>query len=233
MESTPIIEIMDLVISLVGQQGTCGSDRLAIMPGDTIAIDANAPVDRWKLLRILATLEPPERGRYRFNGNALNVNDYRQCLTVKRQIGYLTADAAMISNRTVRENLLLTRFYYENDLTIDLDETIAALCENEGLTGHLNWRPSELNEAALKRFFAIREMGKKPRIMLIDRPENFMGTDPDDAIFTHLKNMVQSGLAVVFYSADRRMTQFARQRMTVNDDTIRIRSIREEKTGSS
>jgi hypothetical protein len=68
-------------------------------------------------------------GTYRFNGEMVNLKDYRQCLAVKRQIGYVAADAAMISNRTIRENLLLTRFYYENDLTIDIDQKTEALCK--------------------------------------------------------------------------------------------------------
>jgi len=232
MEPTPIIEITDLVIATAGEQGACGSDRLTIMPGDTICIDTNAPVDRRKLLRILATLESPDRGQYRFNGIGVDVSDYRQCLAVKRHIGYLTADTAMISNRTIRENLLLTRFYYENDLTIDIDATIAALCESAGLSDHLHRRPAELNEAALKRFFAIREMGKRPRLMLIDGPENFMGSGPDDAVFAQLKNMVASGLAVVFYSVSRDMTELARRQTTVRDGTIWLRDIQEDRAGS-
>lgn len=232
METTPIIEITDLVISLAGEQRTCGSDRLAIMPGDTIAIDLNAPIDHRRLLRILATLEPPARGRYRFNGLALDVADYRQTLAVKRQIGYLTTDAVMISNRTIRENLLLTRYYYENDLTIDIDAAIGALCESAGLTDHLNRRPAELNGADLKKFLAIREMGKRPRLMLIERPENFMGFGPDDAVFAHLKNMVQSDLAVVFCSANREMAGLARRQLTVSDDTIQIRKIQAESAKS-
>ena len=233
MEPTPILEITDLVISPAGELGSCRSDRLAIMCGDTIAIDASAAINCRKLLRILATLEPPERGKYRFNGIALDVSDYRQCLAVKRQIGYLTTDAVMVSNRTIRENLLLTRYYYENDLTIGIDTTLAALCESAGLSDQLNRRPAELNEADLKKLIAIREMGKRPHLMLIDRPENFMGLGPDDAIFAHLKNMVQSGLAVVFYSADHEMTGFARRQMTVSDDTIRIRNIRAQRTPSA
>ena len=232
MEPTPIIEITDLVISFAGEQRTCGSDRLAIMPGDTIAIDMDASIDPKRLLRILATLEPPDKGRYRFNGFALDVADYRQCLAVKRQIGYLTTDAVMISNRTIRENLLLTRYYYENDLTIDIDATIAALCESAGLTDHLNRRPAELNGVVLKKIIAIREMGKRPRLMLIDRPENFMDLGPDDAIFAHLKNMVQSDLAVVFCSANREMNGLARRQLTVSNDTIRIRNIQAESAKS-
>ena len=222
MEPTPILEITGLVISPAGELGSCGSDRLAIMCGDTIAIDASAAINCRKLLRILATLEPPERGKYRFNGIALDVSDYRQCLAVKRQIGYLTTDAVMVSNRTIRENLLLSRFYHENDLSIDLDETMALLCRDAGLSDDLERRPSELNDSALMKTIAIREMGKRPLLMLIDRPENFIRVAPDDVIFNHLKHMVQLKTAVVFFSTNKAMSDLGRRQLTLHNGTIRI-----------
>ena len=75
-------------------------------------------------------------------------------------------------------------------------------------------------------------MGKKPSLVLIDRPENFMETGPDDAVFAHLKNMVQSGVAIVFFSHHPDMNNLARRQMTVDGDSIQIRDIRVEKTAS-
>ncbi len=209
-------------MALPGESREIGADRLAIMRGDMIAIDSDAAVFARKLMRMLATLEHPHRGRYRFDGRTVDLSNYQQCLPVKRQIGYVAADAAMISNRTIRENLLLTRYYYENDLTLAIDASIEALCKSSGLLDHLNKRPAELDEAAVKGFIAIREMGKRPRLVLIDRPEEFMGPDPDSAIHKHLHVMVQSGTAVVFVSHNPAIIERATQRMTVHHDTIRI-----------
>lgn len=216
----PILEIADLLLAPFGKRATYGADRLAIAPGDVIAIDANAALDSRQLLRVLATLERPEQGRFRFNGAEVDLDDYRRCLAVKRRIGYVVPDCAMISNRTIRENLLLTRFYYENDLSIDLDETMALLCKEVGLSDDLERRPSELNDSALMKTIAIREMGKRPLLMLIDRPENFI--TPDDAIFNHLKNMVQSKIAVVFFSNNKEMRDLGRRQLTLHGKAIRI-----------
>ena len=232
METTAIVEISDLVMALPGKPGTCRVDRLVIMPGDMIAMDASEPMNCRKLLRMLATLEPPQKGHYRFNGQGVDLSNYRQCLSVKRQIGYIAADAAMISNRTIRENLLLTRYYYENDLALAIDASIADLCERAGLLDHLNKRPAEVDEAALKRFIAIREMGKEPLLVLIDRPEDFMGSDPEDAIFAYLIAMVQSGAAVVFSSLSHAIIELAGKRLTATNDTIGITDINTKKKSS-
>jgi ABC-type lipoprotein export system ATPase subunit len=189
-----------------------------------IAIVADAPVGGRYMLRILATLAQPDRGMYRFRGDIVNPGDYRQCLAVKRQIGYVAADAAMISNRTIRENLLLARFYHENDLAIDIDQTTASLCEDAGLFRKLNQRPSALNDSELLKAIIIREMGKSPAVMLVDRPENFLEIVEDDGIFSHLKKMVQSGVAVVFFSHNSKMTELSNRRLTLVDGEIRIAS---------
>jgi ABC-type lipoprotein export system ATPase subunit len=175
---------------------------------------------------MLATLERPVKGRFRFNGNDVDLTDYRRCLAVKRRIGYLAPECAMISNRTVRENLLLSRFYHENDLTIDLDETTALLCDGAGLSDNLERRPSELNDSDLMKTIAIREVSKRPLLMLIDRPENFIQITPDDPIFNHLKNMVQTKTAVIFFSNNEKMRALGRRQLTLQDGTIRIGAFR-------
>lgn len=227
MESTatPIIDITGLVLGPPGMPGHCGSIRLAVAHGDVIAVIADPPIDGRYLLRILATLDQPERGEYRFNGKIVDLKDYRQCLTVKRQIGYVAPDAGMISNRTLRENLLLTRFYSENDLTIDIDDTVDSLCRGAGLLQMLNRRPSVLSDSELLKAVTIREMGKAPPVMLIDRPENFIKIDENDRIYSHLKNMVGSGTAVVFVSHNRKMTGLANRQLILTDGEIRTISV--------
>ena len=220
--TSPILEITDLVLAPFGKQTAYGADRLTIVRGDVITIDANPALDIRQMLRVLATLDRPEKGRFRFDGVDVDLADYRRCLAVKRRIGYVSPDCAMISNRTIRENLLLARFYHENDLSIDLDETMALLCKDAGLADVLERRPSELNDSALMKTIAIREMGKRPLLMLIDRPENFMQVTPDDAIFNHLKNMVQSKTAVVFFSSNEKMSDLGRRQLTLHNGTIRI-----------
>lgn len=223
MESNPpaIIEITDLATVLPGTSIRCCMERLAIARGDIVVVDTEAPADGRHLLRILATLTLPESGQYRFNGDIVAVEDYRQCLPIKLRIGYVAADAAMISNRTIRENLLLSRFYYENDLSIDLDETVAALCADAGVSAKLHRRPSELSDGELLKAITIRELGKSPAVMLIDKPENFMDLNEDDGLFNHLKNVVQSGSAVVFLSHSRRVADIAGRRLTLTGGKIR------------
>ena len=217
----PIIEITELALALAGAPGHFATNRLAIAQGDVVAVVSDPPIDCRHMLRVLATLDRPDRGTYRVNGDMVSLTDYRRSLAVKRRIGYVAADAAMISNRTLWENFLLTRFYYENDLTIDIDKTTEALCRDAGLFPHLHSRPSELSDSELLRAITIREMGKEPAVMLIDRPENFLEMVDADGIFNHLKNMIQSGMPVVFSSHNSKMNDLANRRLTLAGGEIR------------
>lgn len=229
MKSTllPIIEIDDLVIKVSGVTKPYATDRLAVATGDVVAVETDLPVAGRYLLRLLATLARPNGGRFRFMGAPVDLSDYRQCLEIKRQIGYVAADAAMISNRTVRENLLLTRYYYENDLSIDIDELLGRLCSDVGLTDKLNCRPSELSAGEVAKAITIREMGKRPLLMLMDQPENVMKIGDEDVIFNHLQFMIQSGSAMVFLSQNREMIQLANRRLSLSAGRIDVRDIGE------
>jgi ABC-type lipoprotein export system ATPase subunit len=227
MESTPlpIIEITDLLLTSPDTSRHYETSRLTVSPGDVVAIVTDTPADSRHLLRILATLTRPHGGKYHFKGTVVDLKDYRKCLAIKRQIGYVADDSAMISNRTLRENLLLTRFYYENDLTIDIDDTVGSLCKDAGLMQKLSQRPSILSDDELLKTITIREIGKTPSVMLIDRPENFLEISEDDGIFGHLKDMVQSGMAVVFFSHNSTMTSLANKHISLSGGKIHTRSV--------
>jgi ABC-type ATPase involved in cell division len=223
--STPIIELENLLLASTGGAQTYGPRRIAIFRGDVVAIAAVNPADARRLLRLLATLEPPDGGNYRFNGVPVIQKNYRRCLAVKRQIGYVAADSAMISNRTLRENLLLTRFYYEDDLSIDIEEGVAALLNEAGLSDRLERRPSFLSAGELLKAIAIREMAKTPAVMLIEHPERFMTFLPEDGLFRQLMKLNQSGTALVVFSNHRKMLEMANRRLSMDGGAMQVSAV--------
>jgi ABC-type ATPase involved in cell division len=220
MKSTiaPIIELKGPVLA------SSGSLQLTINRGDVIEIVSDTPADVRRVLRVLATLERPGEIEYRFDGRRVDLQNYRHCLDVKRRIGYVAADAAMISNRTIRENLLLTRYYHENDLSIDIDAAVMSLCRGAGLSGKLDRRPAALSEAGLRKFIAIREMAKAPAVLLLERPEDFMLESQDVGIFSYLEELIRSGTAVVYYSAYNKMNALANRQLKLVAGAVRTGS---------
>jgi len=51
-------------------------------------------------------------------------------LPIKRKIGYISSDLALISNRTLLDNLLLLKTYFEDTLSEELPDDMAELCRS-------------------------------------------------------------------------------------------------------
>ncbi len=219
--SEPIIEIRNVVLAHTHRGDHDKPSQVVIHRGDVVAVESEARLDGRHLLRVMATLDRPDQGDYWFKGKRVNLKSHRQCLAIKRQIGYVAADAAMISNRSLRENLLLTRYYYGNALHIDIDETVRCLCSDAGLAHKLDQRPAVLSRMELLKAITIREMAKNPALMLIELPEHYMQMKTSDGLFRHLKTMVRSNAAVVFFSDDSTLIGLANRRLTLVGGTIR------------
>ncbi|MGD9212744.1 MAG: ATP-binding cassette domain-containing protein [Desulfobacteraceae bacterium] len=196
--------------------------NFVLRPGEVIAITLDVPDDGHLFLRALATLITPIQGKYFFQGQQLEFSDYRNLLHIKRKIGYVSTDAALISNRTILENLLLMRYYFENSLTIDLNETMETLCSQCGLHDKLRLRPANLNPLDVQLVIYIRELAKQPKILLLDRPEDIMIPSKNfKGLISHFEGLVSTGLPVVMLSYDPGFIErFATKVVQIRDGKI-------------
>ena len=198
-----IIEINQFSLAPWGASNGIDEANLTLQPYEVIAITPEIPDDGHLFLRALATLVAPVHGTFRFQGRLLAFNDYRNLLPIKRTIGYVGTGTALISNRTILENLLLMRYYFENTLAIKLNETVAKLCRQCGLSDKLGLRPANLNPLDLQLVVYIREVAKQPVVLLLDRPEDIMiPSNSYKGLILHFEELVSTGLPVVMLSYD-------------------------------
>ena len=130
-----LIELTDYCFEAIGAGSDFNNIYFSLSKGDICQIQTDDIDDVHNFLKALATLVRPLDGRYRFMGEEISFSDYRKLLPIKKKIGYIGQDATMISNRTVRENLLLMRSYYENSASIALDEKVLGFCESDSESG--------------------------------------------------------------------------------------------------
>lgn len=171
--------------------------------GDTVRIQTDSINDAHLLLKGMATLSYPVGGTYLFFGHRLDFTDYRQLLDTKKKIGYLTTGSALISNRSIRENLCMGKVYFDNDLSNTLDEETLDLCRYFGLNDVLNDRPVNLGVSDIRRAMLIRELTKKPRLMLVEYPKGFSGQRYLDRMVELIKDAVKGGMTLVYLSFDQ------------------------------
>jgi len=172
-------------------------------------------------LKALATLVPPVEGTYRFEDQTLNFKDYRKLLPIKRQIGYIAPDATLISNRSVLDNLLLMRYYFENRFNLALDEETEKLCRRFDLLDKLKMRPAELNPLDFNIAVAIRELSKAPKLLLLEQPENLIGDNRLEMLIAVLKDRLLQKLPIVFISYNQSFnTAVANQKVLISNGDL-------------
>jgi len=218
-----LIELSNYSLAPIGVGNGLDGFYLTLSKGDVCSIQADLIDDARNLLRALATLTHPIQGTYRFRGEKLDFSDYRKLLPCKKKIGYIASDSAMISNRTIRENLLLRRNYFENSLAIDLDENTANLCRLFNIENELDMRPASLNPLDLRLAITIRELTKSPEIMLLNRPEDFVGQTNFDLFIDTFKDLLVSGLPVIFLSSHIAFVErFATKKLLITGGNLTI-----------
>jgi len=216
-----LIELSDYSLPATGSGSGLKNIYFAVSGGDVCFIQSESINDAHIFLKALATLVRPDNGTYRYMGETIDFSDYRKLLPFKKKIGYIGQDAAMISNRTIRENLLLLRYYFENSLALALDENVIQLCNLFDLQNKLDIRPGELRPVELRTAIAIRELTKSLDILLLERPEDYFGHSRLDLFNEILKDNIEQGHAVVFSSNDQSFIEaFSNRKILIADGTL-------------
>jgi len=195
-------ELKNYVVFSEGGERRLSIGDFTLSESESCCIQSDSPDDVRLFLRALATLVNPVQGTYRYNGKLLDFSDYRRLLPLKRKVGYIASDTAMLSNRTIRENLLLMRYYRENSLTISLDEQAWTLCKQFKIEDKLDLRPADLDPAELRAAITIRELTKSPELLLLERPEWFVGYRRFNLFVQSVKEMIGPACSVVFFTSD-------------------------------
>jgi ABC-type lipoprotein export system ATPase subunit len=227
-----IVSLSSYELGLPGSGSDLGCIDFSLSPGDVCAIEAPNPDDGLMLLKALATLVRPSKGGYTFLGRIHDLANYREALSCKQKIGYAARDATLISNLSVRQNLLLMRYYFEDNLNIVLHPEVVDLCRVFGIIDKLDLKPWDLSAMENRAALLIRELAKRPALFLFDQPEDFLGQAGYDALLGIFRQLINQRTPIAFLSYDQRLTgQFANRRITIADGALAEAAINTPITG--
>lgn len=198
----PIIELTDYTLEPEGAGNGLAGFSFSLFSGDGYSIETDSIDDAALFLKALVTLATPRKGTYCFNDMKIDLSDYRNSLPCKQRMGYIASDAALISNRTVRENLLFMRHFHENSLSLPLDDHALELCRQFDIFDKLDRRPGELHPQDIKNTITIRELSKYPDVLVLERPEDFIDHTKFSLFMEIVTAMTRQNLPLVFYSSD-------------------------------
>jgi molybdate transport system permease protein len=145
------------------------------------------------LLRSIAGLERPDRGRITLNGRALFDSERQvEAPARERRVGILFQSYALLPHRTVAENV---GFGLGRLGRIERESKVKELVERTHLAGLEQRYPGELSGGEQQRTALARALSIEPEALLLD--------EPLAALDTHLRSQMEAQLQQTFASYRR------------------------------
>ena len=170
-----MIEIQDLYKSFHGQAVLKGTS-LSIPKGEIVALVGRSGNGKTVLLKIVAGLLKPDRGRVVIDREDIFSLNGRALSKVRNRLGFLFQGGALFDSMTVFDNVAFPLREKTGMDEGDIREKVLYELENVGLSEAKDKYPSQLSGGMRKRAAVARELVLQPEIMLFDEPTT--GLDP-------------------------------------------------------
>jgi phospholipid/cholesterol/gamma-HCH transport system ATP-binding protein len=154
---------------------------LDVYKGENVVVLGRSGSGKSVLIRIIAGLLRPDKGNVRVLGSEIDTLDTRELRALRSKIGFSFQSSALYDSMNVRANLEFPLVRNKRELTRkEIDEAVAQVLDDVGLSQSINQMPSELSGGQKKRIGIARTLILKPEIMLYDEPT--AGLDPISSV---------------------------------------------------
>jgi len=128
------------------------------------------------LMKMLVGLEKPDSGSVRVGGEDITGMDERSLYRLRRKMGMLFQDGALLDSMTAGENVAFPMRQHTSMTEGEIARAVAQKLSLVGMPGCEGKWPSELSGGMRKRVGLARAIALDPEIVLFDEPTS--GLDP-------------------------------------------------------
>ena len=174
--------------------------HLEMNRGEVVCILGESGSGKSTVLRLVAGLEYPLKGRIKINGKML-FDKHEFVLPEKRGIGMVFQDYALFPHMTVEENI---RFGLKGLSKQEKDGRIREMLELVHLKEFAKRFPYELSGGQQQRVAIARAVAPKPSILLLDEPFSNLDAHLRQSIREELKRILKdTGMTSIFVTHDK------------------------------
>jgi lipoprotein-releasing system ATP-binding protein len=201
--------------------------NFSINEGEFVAIVGQSGSGKSTLLHLLGTLDKPDSGIIRFNGNRIdNVSASKRDVLRNRSIGFIFQFYHLLPELTALENVLSplmirSSFFGYLCFRRGYHNKARRLLEQVGLQHRLKHKPSELSGGEMQRTAIARALISEPKILFADEPTGNLDAASAKEIIALLRQLcTQHRLTVVMVTHDDNIAAVADRKLKMIDGVI-------------
>jgi lipoprotein-releasing system ATP-binding protein len=166
--------------------------KLALWPGQSVALVAPSGSGKSTLLHIAGLLESPDAGEVYVGGVATSgLSDVERTRIRRTDVGFVYQSHRLLPEFTALENVMLPQMIrgLKRSETIQRAREILAYL---GLDDRVTHRPAELSGGEQQRVAIARAVANAPRVLLADEPTGNLDPHTADHVFNALMQLVKA-----------------------------------------
>jgi cell division transport system ATP-binding protein len=180
--------------ALAGVSFEVESGHLAFLTGHSGA-------GKSSILKLIALIERPTRGRVIVNNRNLSGIKPRAIAEFRRQIGVVFQDHKLLHDRPVMDNVALPLIIAGLPRR-EIDKRVRAALDQVGLLGREKARPLELSTGEQQRVGIARAVVARPGLLIADEPTGNLDPDLAREVMQLFKRFSEVGVTVVVATHD-------------------------------
>jgi phosphonate transport system ATP-binding protein len=172
-----MLEIRDLTKRYAHGDLALSGVNLTVRPGEVVALIGPSGAGKSTLIRCVNRLVEPSSGQIMLNGLDITRAPAKHLHTVRRSIGMIFQEFALVERLTVMENVLSGRLGYvsfwrsllRRFSAEDVSQALSLL-DRVGLSEHMDKRADQLSGGQRQRVGIARALQQTPSLLLVDEP---------------------------------------------------------------
>lgn len=217
----PVLRIEQLVKQYPTGDTALRGVSCTVSEGEVIALIGPSGAGKSTLIRCVNRLVEPTSGKIWLGDMEITSLSHRQLRRVRRRIGMIFQEFALVERLSVMENILSGRLGYVNFWQswfrrfpqADIDQAFMLL-ERVGLSEFVDKRADELSGGQRQRVGIARALIQSPNLLLVDEPTASLDPKTSRQIMRLITELARErGLAVIINIHDVPLAQMFVQRI--------------------